>query len=91
MQREQSLELLNATHNFPCAFTVKVIGFAENGFVIRVVETLQQFDPDVSFRTRSTPTGKHVAVTLEPQLESAEQVLLVYERVRTIQGIVMTM
>lgn len=91
MQRERSLELLNATHDFPCEFMIKVIGVAENEFVVRVVDTLQRFDPHVTFQTRSTPKGKHVAVTLEPRLESAEQVLLVYEQVRAIQGVVMTM
>ena len=91
MQREQSLELLNATHDFPCAFTIKVIGNAEDDFVTRVVIALREFDPDVTFQTRSTPKGKHVAVTLEPKLESAAQVLLVYEQVKTIAGVVMTM
>lgn len=91
MERDESLELLNATHTFPCAFTIKVIGIAENDFVTRVVDVLLEFDAQVSFQTRSTPNGKHVAVTLEPELDSAEQVLLIYERVRTIDGVVMTM
>lgn len=91
MERDESLELLNATHTFPCAFTIKVIGIAENDFVTRVVDVLLEFDAQVSFQTRSTPNGKHVAVTLEPELDSAEQVVLIYERVRTIDGVVMTM
>ena len=91
MDREASLDLLNATHQFPCAFIIKVIGVDQNDFVSRVVDTLLHFDPEVTYQTRSTPNGKHVAVTLEPQLQSAEQVLLVYERMRSVEGVVMTM
>ena len=89
--REQSLELLNATHSFPCAFTIKVIGAADNDFVTRVVDVLREFDAEVTYQTRSTPKGNHVSVTLEPNLESAEQVLQVYERIKTLEGVVMTM
>ena len=91
MDREESINLLNATHEFPCAFVIKVIGVDQNDFVSRVVGTLLHFDPEVTYQTRSTPNGRHVSVTLEPHLQSAEQVLLIYERVRTLEGVVMTM
>ena len=94
MERAQSLELLNATHDFPCDFTIKVIGAAENGFVGRVVEAIRATPsiPDqIPYRTRSTPNGKHVSITLEPRLESAEQVLLIYAQIKSVAGVVMTM
>ena len=43
------------------------------------------------YSTRSTPGGKHVAVTLEPVIDSAEQVLDVYDCIRQVDGVVMTM
>lgn len=93
MEREDSLELLNATHTFPCSFTIKVIGLAENNFEDRVVEVVREalHVKEVPFSTRETPKKKHVAVTLEPELKSAEQVLLLYERIKSVTGIVMTM
>jgi putative lipoic acid-binding regulatory protein len=94
LKREESLELLNATHDFPCQFTIKVIGIAENDFVERVLWTVRQTLADletVPFQTRSTPNGRHVSVTLEPRLESAEQVLLAYAEIQLIEGVVMTM
>jgi putative lipoic acid-binding regulatory protein len=94
VERPQSLELLNATHDFPCDFTIKVIGSEENDFLRRVVDAVQatpSISGQVPYQTRSTPNGKHVSITLEPRLESAEQVLLVYEQLKSVEGIVMTM
>ncbi len=95
MNREQSIELLNATHDFPCPYMFKVIGLSDDGFVDRVVaavrEALEHYEETPPHTTRQTPHGKHVSVTLEPTLLSAEQVLLVYQRIGTVSGIVMTM
>ena len=94
MEDEQALELLNATHTFPCPFTIKVIGKADDDFVTRVVESVTKTsgaDEEVPHSTRTTPNGRHIAVTLEPHLDSAEQVLLVYARIQTVKGVVMTM
>jgi len=35
--------------------------------------------------------GRHVAITLEPNVATATQVLAVYRRVRAISGLVMMM
>lgn len=89
-----SLELLEATHNFPCYFMVKVIGRSEDGFLARVIAAVRislQADEDPSYRSRETPNGRHVAVTLEPYVQSAEEVLLIYDQIRQIRGVVMVM
>jgi len=93
VEREAALELLNATHEFPCAFTIKVIGLAKDDLEQRVVKVLQDalHCDDIPYTTRETPKKKHIAVTLEPMLKSAEQVLLLYERIRSVEGVVMTM
>ena len=94
MEEEQTLELLNATHDFPCAFTIKVIGKASDEFVAKVVDTvstISEATDEIPYTTRATPNGRHIAITLEPTLQSAEQVLLVYARIRTVKGVVMTM
>ena len=94
MERQASLDLLNATHDFPCAFTVKVIGANQDQFVERCVAAVQQVVPDggdVPFSTRATSNGRHTSVTLHPTLDSAEHVLIVYESLRVVEGVVMTM
>ncbi len=94
MDSEASLELLNATHDFPCEFTIKVIGKSSDEFVSSVVESVQESigsrEP-IKYSTRATPNGRHVSVTLEPVVGSAEQVLTVYEGIRSVAGVVMTM
>jgi putative lipoic acid-binding regulatory protein len=93
-QVEYSLALLEETHDFPCGFMLKVIGRAEEAFVERVVAAIrqcQQAEVDPPFRVRQTPNGRHVAVTLEPHVQSAEEVLALYQRIRTIRGVVMVM
>lgn len=93
MEREAALELLNATHDFPCPFTIKVIGLAKDDFELRVVELIKSvLDVDsVSASTKETPKKKHVSVTVEPVVQSAEQVLLLYDKIRSVEGVVMTM
>ena len=94
MERQASLDLLNATHTFPCEFTIKVIGANNNNFVQRCIDAVQDAAPhpnEIPHTTRSTPNGRHIAVTLQPTLQSAEHVLAVYASVKVVQGVVMTM
>ena len=86
-----SVELLEQTHSFPGPYMFKVIGRAEDGFVARVVaavreELAQNTDPP--YRLQSTASGRHVSVTVEPTVDTGEQVLAVYRRVRQTAGLV---
>jgi putative lipoic acid-binding regulatory protein len=93
-QNENNLRLLEANHSFPCEFTIKVIGRTEQQFVERVVAAVrlcQQLDCDPPFRVRTTPNGRHVSVTVEPRVESAADVLVIYQRMRDIAGVVLIM
>jgi putative lipoic acid-binding regulatory protein len=89
---QASVELLEATHQFPCTYWFKAIGRDEQSFVARVVAAVRQqthSESDPPYRLRSTAGGAHVAVTLEVPMESPQQVLAVYERVRAVEGLVM--
>ena len=46
---------------------------------------------DPPFRTRESEGGKHIAVTLELTMASAEQVLKVYEHILAVRGLIMLM
>lgn len=85
-------ELLDAVHNFPCQYVFKAVGLADDEFVSRVVVTIREtleleFDPP--FETRETPAGRHVSVTVTLSVQSSDEVLLIYERMSGITGLVM--
>jgi uncharacterized protein len=87
-----SIELLESTHTFPGVFVWKVIGKAEGGFIGRVVAAVRdelEAEVDPPYRVRETAGGRHVAVTLEPVVNSAWDVLAVYGRIQEIPGLVL--
>ncbi len=94
MSEFPTIELIERTHQFPGPYMFKVIGRDENGFAARVVaavrDTLNQ-PQDPPHHMRHTSGGRHVSVTLVPNVETAAQVLEVYERIRTMNGLVMLM
>jgi len=94
VDRQDSIDLLNATHTFPCQFTLKVIGKSTDDFVDHCVQAVKSVNLDsdeIPVSTRSTPKGKHTSVTLLPTIASAEQVLEVYAQLQSVEGVVMTM
>ena len=89
-----SVELLEATHQFPCVFAFKAIGVTTDCFVGRVlsaVKTELSEDVEPSFSTRTTAGGKHTSVTVEPEVESAHHIIAIYHRIHALEGIVMVM
>jgi uncharacterized protein len=85
-----SVELLEKTHVFPCPYMFKLIGSEDQGFVARAVAAVRealQADRDPPYTTRATPDGKYIAVSLEPIVYSAQQILAVYDRVRGLAGL----
>jgi len=94
MKHLPSIELLEDRHTFPGLYTFKVIGAVEEGFVGRAVVAVREAigaEADPKFELRQTPSGRHVSITLEPNVESAEQVLAVYESLSKIEGVVLVM
>lgn len=85
-------ELLEATHSFPGKYVFKAIGRNENEFVERVVAAIRaelQHDFDPPFEVKLSAQGRHVSVTIEPWMETAVQVLAVYQRIRTVEGLML--
>lgn len=85
-------DLLDEMHSFPGKFVFKAIGRTNDDFVERVVAivraTLEQ-DFDAPYELRETTGGRHVAVTIEPWVESSQQVIDVFAAIRNIDGLVM--
>jgi putative lipoic acid-binding regulatory protein len=91
MDSASAIELLEANHSFPGPYLFKVIGRQERGFVARVVAAVREemAEPvDPPYKVRETAGGRHVSITLEPVMQTAEQVLAVYRRIRSVTGIV---
>ncbi len=89
-----SIELLESTHRFPCVFTFKAIGLTSDCFVGRVLAAVKHelsADAEPAFSSRMTAGGKHTSVTIEPMVSSAEQVIAIYHRIHTVDGLVMMM
>lgn len=94
MDEPAALELLRTTHEFPCRFLFKAIGKTDGEFVDEVVAVVRQeleHEFDSPFSLKHTSGGRHVSVTIEPWIETPEQVLAVYARIRTVTGLVMLM
>src|SRR5262245_2869754 len=90
----ETIELLETTHSFPCRYVFKVIGRVDQGFVARVVAAIRdelESTVDPPYKLRHAAGGRHVAVTVEPTVLSAYQVLAVYRRMRGMAGVVMVM
>jgi putative lipoic acid-binding regulatory protein len=85
-----SVELLESTHPFPGVYQIKAIGSAAGDFERRVVETVVSQLParsDLDYSVRTTPGGRHVALTLDISVQTAEQVRAIYAEVREIEGL----
>ncbi|WP_197439587.1 YbeD family protein [Calycomorphotria hydatis] len=85
-------ELLESTHEFPCRYMFKVIGEDDRSFAARVVSLIRdatEMDDDPEFKIRRTKNGRHLSVTLEPEVESADQILKIYEGIYELKGLVM--
>jgi putative lipoic acid-binding regulatory protein len=87
-----TIALLESTHTFPGPYIFKVIGKTDLGFVARTVAAVREElgeDADPPYRVRESVGGRHTAVTLEPVVQTARQVLAIYRRLRRTVGLVM--
>ena len=87
-----TIELLESTHSFPGGYMFKIIGRAEGNFVGRAVAAVRGHLSEASeppFSSRKTSSGAHVSVTIEPSVDSAHDVLAIYETLKHLEGLVM--
>ena len=87
-----SEELLESHHAFPGAYQIKAIGADTGDFVDRVLAAvlIEVSGPgEIDHSVRTTAGGRHVSVTLEINVQSAQQVRDIYARIREIEGLTM--
>lgn len=91
-ERQRRLDLLNETHEFPTTVLFKVIGTNDPQFVLAVLEAIREvleLAEHPSHQLREARGGRHIAISLEPPVQHAEQVLNVYARLSLVEGVVM--
>jgi len=89
---EQAVELLEATHEFPCEYWFKAVGKVDDGFTARVVAAVKTelfLNEEPAHHLRYTRGRRHVSVTVRAMVASPAEVLRVYSRLREIEGLVM--
>ena len=90
MDHAPSIELLTGTHEFPCIYQFKAIGSLRAGFEAGVVAAVSaEVGPSVTVEhsVRTTPSGRHVAVTLHVNVQTPEQVRSIYARIKELDGL----
>jgi putative lipoic acid-binding regulatory protein len=90
MDHRPTVELLESTHLFPGVYKIKAIGRALDDFESRVIDAVCSHLParsDLDYSVRTTPGGRHVAVTLDISVQSAEQVRAIYAEIRELDGL----
>ena len=90
MDHRPSVDLLESTHQFPGVYRIKAIGNASDDFESRVVEAAvaELAGPsELDYSVRTTPNGRHVALTLDISVQTAEQVRDIYARIRELEGL----
>jgi putative lipoic acid-binding regulatory protein len=84
------LELLQQTHTFPGPYHLKAIGKSDHDFRQRVVDAVREvLGVEAPSEVRETPGGRHISVSLDLNVESAEQVLAIHHRLKKLDGLVM--
>ncbi len=90
MDTRPSVELLESNHSFPGTYQIKAIGLAADDFEGRVIAAaLSELAAPGELDTvsRLTPGGRHVSLTLDITVQTAEQVRAIYARIREVAGL----
>ena len=81
--------MLESTDPFPGVYQIKAIGEADDDFEGRVVEAVvaEPVTPsELDYSVRATPNGRHVALTLDITVQTADQVRAVMPGSATSRG-----
>ena len=85
-----SVELLESVHPFPGSYQIRAIGSSDNDFAARVVAVVQEElagPGELDHSVRFTKAGRHVSVTLDITVQSADQVRTIYARLHEVSGL----
>ncbi|WP_169977268.1 YbeD family protein [Tautonia rosea] len=85
-----SADLLESVHPFPGSYQIRAIGSSDEDFPARVVAAVQEElagPGELDHSVRFTKGGRHVSVTLDITVQSADQVRAIYARLHEVSGL----
>lgn len=85
------VELLERHHRFPGPYAFKAIGECTQVFIARVVAEVRGelgTEADPPYYIRESAERRYVSVTIEPMVDSPQQVLAIYSRLGQLDGMI---
>lgn len=79
---------------FPCDFTIKVFGLANDEFETTVLSIINKHVSNMSdrtFQTRPSDKGKYVAMTITVHIDSKEQLDQIYRELSSSPHVIMAL
>lgn len=87
-RRAPARELLEAVHQFPCAYVIKAFGPAQDEFRLAIGEAARlAVGARVEFSERVTSQGNWICITMELQAEHVGEVIETYERLHDVSSL----
>ena len=86
--RARALALLEATHQFPCAYDLTVIAFNQEITTAAVRGAVVTDGDPVAHQMVESRAGKYVSHRFSVRVTAAVEVLEIYARVRGVEGVV---
>lgn len=84
----------NTLLSFPCDFPIKVMGVANDEFILDVKAIIAKHAPDTdedAFRTRDSKHGKYCSLTVTVQATSQEMIDNIYQDLTCCQRVLMAL
>ena len=86
--RARALALLEATHQFPCAYDLTVIAFNQEVTTAAVREAVVVEGDPVAHQMVGSKAGRYLSHRFSVRVTTATEVLEIYARVRGVEGVV---
>jgi len=90
-ERKRALALLEATHQFPCDYSLTVIAFNADHVTVAVKAAVTEGDVDHSHQALESKAGKYLSHRFAVKVTDAAHVLAIYARVRAVDGVMTVM
>ncbi len=92
MKTSEIINLLKQCHSFPGLYVFKLIGDNTSPFYDAVMSEVSKelggiVHQEANLSTRRSAGGKYLSITLRLEMESAEQVLKLYQRFSRLKGL----
>ena len=79
---------------YPCEVPIKAMGLAHDNFAVLVIEIVRPHVPDLDegmVRTRPSPNGKYVSITVTIMANSRAQLEAIYLDLKACEQVLMTL